>query len=97
MVAVGGDAGGWSNHADNQDVRLLPKNPIGFDGDDASGRGHVRVCIVSACEPAAPCCVQLMLAYRVVGRVEWVAPASAAEKKQGEISPQSGSLTEMPG
>lgn len=96
VVAVGGDAGGWSNHADNQDVRLLPKNPIGFDGDDPAGGGHVRVCIVSDCEPAAACCVQRMLAYRVVGRVERVAPASAGEKKQGEISPQSGSLTEMP-
>ena len=45
VVAVGGDAGGCSNHADNQDLRLLPKNPIGFDGDDAAGRGHVRVCM----------------------------------------------------
>lgn len=66
MVAVSGDAGGCSNHADNQNVRLLPKNPIGFDGDNAAGRGHVRVCIVSVYEPATGRYVQRVLAYRVV-------------------------------
>ena len=73
MVA-GGDAGGRRNHADNQDVRLLPKNPIGFDGDNASGRGHVRMCIVSACEPAATRCVQHVLAYGAVGRGGTICP-----------------------
>lgn len=96
VVAVGGDAGGWSNHADNQNVRLLPKNPIGFDGDDPAGRRHVRVCIVSACEPAAARCVQRVLACRVVGQAEPLARASTVENKQGEISPQSDSLIEMP-
>ena len=41
----------WSegrvNHADHENVRFLQENPPGFDGDYATGGGHVGLRIVS--------------------------------------------------